>query len=59
MDEATSTELSSDEGPLWKYVTKLEKPARSTSKSGGNTRLGVTIVMELLWDRILRLRLIY
>ena len=37
MDEATSTKLSLDEGPLWKYVTKLEKPARSTSKSGGNT----------------------
>ena len=37
MDEATSTELSSDEGPLWKYVTKLEKPAHSTSKPGGNT----------------------
>ena len=37
MDEATSTELSSDEGPLWKYVTKLEKLAHSTSKSGGNT----------------------
>ena len=37
MDEATSTEPSSDEGLLWKYVTKLEKPAGSTSKSGGNT----------------------
>ena len=37
MDEATSTELSSDEGLLWKYVTKLDKPVGSTSKSGGNT----------------------
>ena len=38
MDEATSTEPSSDEGPLWKYVTKLEKLAGSTSNLGGNTR---------------------
>ena len=38
MDEATSTKPSSDEGPLWKYVTKLEKPSGSTSKSGGNTQ---------------------
>ena len=38
MDEATSTKLSLDEGPLWKFVTKLEKPVGSTSKSGGNTR---------------------
>ena len=37
MDEATSIEPSSDEGPLWKYVTKLEKPPGFTSKSGGNT----------------------
>ena len=38
MDEATSTEPSLDEGPLWKYVTKLEKPPDSTSKSSGNTQ---------------------
>ena len=38
MDEATSTELLSDEGLLWKYVTKFEKLAGSTSKSGGNTQ---------------------
>ena len=37
MDEATSIKPSSDEGLLWKYVTKLEKPTGSTSKSGGNT----------------------
>ena len=37
MDEATSTKPSSDEGLLWKYVTKLEKPASSTSKSSRNT----------------------
>ena len=37
MDEATSIKPSSDEGLLWKYVTKLEKPAGSTSKSCGNT----------------------
>ena len=36
MDEATSTEPSSD-GPFWQYVTKLEKPPSSASKSGGNT----------------------
>ena len=38
MDEATSIEPSSNEGPLWKYVTELEKLAGSTSKLGGNTR---------------------
>ena len=37
MDEATSIEPSSNEGPLWKYVTELEKLAGSTSKLGGNT----------------------
>ena len=37
MDEATSIKPSSDEGLLWKYVTKLEKPTGSTSKLGGNT----------------------
>ena len=37
MDEATSIKPSSDEGLLWKYVTKLEKLVGSTSKSGGNT----------------------
>ena len=38
MDKATHTKPSSNEGPLWKYVTKLEKLAGSTSKLGGNTR---------------------
>ena len=37
MDKATSIEPSSDEDLLWKYVTKLEKPVGSTSKSGENT----------------------
>ena len=46
MDEVTSTETSpssneevpNDEAPLWQYVTKLDKPPSSTSKSGGNTQ---------------------
>ena len=38
MDEATSTEPSSDEGLLWKYVTNLGKPLGSTSKSSGKTQ---------------------
>ncbi|KAK9992399.1 hypothetical protein SO802_027384 [Lithocarpus litseifolius] len=45
MDEVTSTEtstssnqeVSNDESPLWQYVTKVEKPAGATVKSGGNT----------------------
>ena len=45
MDEVTSTgtslssneEVPNDEAPLWQYVTKLDKPPGSTSKSGGNT----------------------
>ena len=46
MNEVTSIETSpssneevpNDEAPLWQYVTKLEKPLGSTSKSGGNTQ---------------------
>ena len=45
MDEVTSTETSppldeevpNGDAPLWQYVSKLEKPLGSTSKSGGNT----------------------
>ena len=44
MDEVTSTETSpssnqgvNDESPLWKYVTKVEKPPGASVKSGGNT----------------------
>ena len=46
MDEVTSTktspsldeEVPNAETPLWQYVTKLEKPPSSTSKSSGNTQ---------------------
>ncbi|KAK9987745.1 hypothetical protein SO802_027984 [Lithocarpus litseifolius] len=45
MDEATSTknspssneEMPNSEAPLWQYVTKIEKPPSSATKSGGNT----------------------
>ncbi|XP_075675128.1 uncharacterized protein LOC142644387 [Castanea sativa] len=45
MDEVTSTETSpssnqempNDESSLWQYVTKVEKPAGASVKSGGNT----------------------
>ncbi|XP_075674890.1 uncharacterized protein LOC142644095 [Castanea sativa] len=45
MDEVTSTETSpssnqevpNDESSLWQYVTKVEKPASASIKSGGNT----------------------
>ena len=46
MDEVISIETSPSldeevpnaEAPLWQYVTKLEKPPSSTSKSSGNTQ---------------------
>ena len=48
MDDVTSTETSpspssneevpKDEALLWQYVTKLDKPPSSTTKSGGNTQ---------------------
>ena len=41
MDEVNSTESSQEvsnaESPLWQYVTKVEKPAGTSVKSGGNT----------------------
>ncbi|XP_050261226.1 uncharacterized protein LOC126703578 [Quercus robur] len=41
MDEVNSTESSQEvsnaESPLWQYVTKVEKPAGASVKSGGNT----------------------
>ncbi|XP_030933900.1 uncharacterized protein LOC115959595 [Quercus lobata] len=41
MDEVNSTEssqeMSNAESPLWQYVTKVEKPAGASVKSGGNT----------------------
>ena len=30
--------MPKEEAPLWQYVTKLDKPPSSTSKSGGNTQ---------------------
>ena len=68
MDEVTSIEtspsldekVSKEDAPPWQYVTKLEKPLRSTSKLGRNTHFKYNYCGGIFfWDPILGLRLIY